>query len=209
MKIILPTLIVLAVLACSLIPGSAFEEPTNAVPQVSKPLNVSPLPAFITVHAEAARDFVKLKKFNEDFCFLVNLSLTSGKNRFFIYDFKKDTIAGSGLVTHGNCNEYWLDGRKYSNEVGCGCSSLGKYRVGIDYYGKFGLAFKLHGLDSTNNMAYERYVVLHSHECVPNEEIVDEICQSNGCPTVSPAFLDHIAPMIRNSKKPVLLWIVE
>jgi hypothetical protein len=88
------------------------------------------------------------------------MTLPSGQNRFFIYDITKDTIRNSGLVTHGRCNEMWLDGRKYSNTPGCGCTSLGKYKIGNSYMGRFGLAYKLYGLDKTNNNAFKRFVVL-------------------------------------------------
>jgi len=71
---------------------------------------------------------------------------------------------------------------------GCGCSPLGKYKIGNLYYGRFGLAYKLYGLDKTNNNAFRRFVVLHSHECVPETEEQNEICQSDGCPTVTTIF---------------------
>jgi len=103
----------------------------------------------------------------------------------------------------------WLEGRKYSNEPGCGCTSLGKYKIGNPYNGRFGLAFKLYGLDETNNNAFKRFVVLHSHGCVPETEVQDEICQSDGCPTVSPQFFQQLKPLINRSPKPVLLWIFE
>ena len=116
----------------------------------------------------------------------------------------------AGLVTHGRCNKSWLNGRQYGNEVGCGCTSLGKYKVGVSYKGKFGLAYKLHGLDSTNNNAFRRYVVLHSHECVPEQEVDPApICQSDGCPTVSLSFLTELAKQLDKSGKPVLLWVFE
>ena len=137
------------------------------------------------------------------------MSLASGQNRFFVYNINKDSIQQSGLVTHGRCNQMWLEGRKYSNEPGCGCSSLGKYKIGNSYQGTFGLAYKLYGLDKTNNNAFKRFVVLHSHDCVPEKEVKDEICQSDGCPTVSPPFLLQLKSIINNSSKPVLLWIYE
>ena len=157
----------------------------------------------------AARLFVQRKGYNEQVCFLIDMSLPSGQNRFFVYDLIKDSVLGAGLVAHGNCFQYWLEGRKYGNAVGCGCTSLGKYKIGIPYTGKFGYSYKLHGLDSTNSNAFERTVVLHSHSCVPATEIADEICQSNGCPTVSPGFLLAVKAIVNGSKKPVLLWIYE
>ena len=155
----------------------------------------------------AAKSFVQKKGVNENICFLIDMSLPSGQNRFFIYNLKKDSLQSSGLVAHGNCFQNWLEGRRYSNTVGSGCTSLGKYKIGNPYIGKFGYSYKLYGLDSTNNNAFERTVVLHSHSCVPETEVSDEICQSNGCPMVSPDFLKQLMRIINTSKKPVLLWI--
>jgi hypothetical protein len=148
--------------------------------------------------------------FNNTTCFLVDMNIASGKNRFFIYDIKRDSVINTGLVTHGRCNSNWLDGRKYSNTFGSGCTSLGKYKIGNAYNGRFGLAYKLHGLDSTNSNAFNRYVVLHSHECVPGNEIDPyPICQSDGCPTVSPTFLKELSKIIDQSKRPVMLYIFD
>jgi hypothetical protein len=158
---------------------------------------------------KVAKDFVHKNKYSADRCFFIDMSLPSGSPRFFVYDLKKDTVINAGLVTHGNCNQYWLEGRQYGNTVGCGCTSLGKYKIGKSYYGKFGLAYKLHGLDNTNDKAFERFVVLHSHGCVPDNRQEDAICQSNGCPTVSPSFLNILQAGIDASEQPVLLWMYE
>lgn len=159
--------------------------------------------------AAAAAVFAAQKGYNNIVCFLIDMSVPSGQNRFFIYHLQKDSVLQSGLVTHGRCNQNWLEGRKYGNTVGCGCTSLGKYKIGYAYNGRFGLAYKLYGLDKTNDKAFERFVVLHAHECVPATEVNEEICQSDGCPTVSPGFLQTLRPVITASKKPVLLWIYE
>ena len=156
-----------------------------------------------------AKSFISKHEFQDQFCFLINMTSPSGSNRFFVYDLQNDTISNSGLVTHGNCMQSWLEGRKYGNNIGCGCTSLGKYSVGKSYNGKFGLAYKLYGLDSSNSNAFNRFVVLHSHACVPEQEQTDEICQSNGCPTVSPLFLKELQKMLDTTKKPVLLWIFD
>jgi hypothetical protein len=159
--------------------------------------------------ATEAKSFTRQKGYNTEICFMIDMSLASSQPRFFVYNLKNDTLLNAGLVTHGRCNENWLEGRKYGNTVGCGCTSLGKYRIGYPYNGKFGLAFKLYGLESTNNKAFERFVVLHAHSCVPETTATEEICQSDGCPTVSPGFLQQLKPMINHSEKPVLLWIFE
>jgi hypothetical protein len=179
----------------------------------SKPTSKNKVPSkeFLKLQSKAssAKAFVKQNYFDTSLCFLIDMSLPANHKRFFVYDLSKDTIQNSGLVAHGNCNQYWLEGRKYGNEVGCGCTSLGKYRIGNSYYGRFGLAFKLYGLDKTNSNAFKRYVVLHSHSCVPDKEVAEEVCQSNGCPMVAPNFLKQLEIIIKTSKKPVLLWIFD
>jgi len=160
--------------------------------------------------AVAAKKYAQANHYNSGLCFFVDMSIASGKQRFFVYDMKNGIVLKTGLVTHGRCNHNWLAGRKYGNELGCGCTSLGKYKVGRPYRGKFGLAYKLYGLDTTNSNAYARFVVLHSMQCVPEKEVDPyPICQSDGCPTVSPVFLQELAPLIDQSESPVLLWIFE
>lgn len=172
---------------------------------------ITPSKEFLKLQTKAAtaKTYAKQYRFDTTVCFLIDMSLPANRKRFFVYNLKEDTIVNSGLVTHGNCNQYWLEGRKYGNEVGCGCTSLGKYKIGNSYYGRFGLAFKLYGLDATNSNAFKRYVVLHSHSCVPDKEVVEEICQSNGCPTVSPQFLKKLEEIIKGVSKPVMLWIFD
>ena len=168
-----------------------------------------PNPEDLQLKALAARKFIRQKGYNSNYCFLIDMGLPSGQKRFFIYDLQKDSIRLAALVAHGNCFEYWLEGRRYSNVVGSGCTSLGKYKVGNAYTGKWGYSYKLHGLDSSNNNAFERTVVLHGHSCVPETEVSDDICQSNGCPTVNPAFLLELKRIINGSAKPLLLWIYD
>ena len=76
--------------------------------------------------AIAAKRFVQQKGFNDNVCFLIDMNLPSGQSRFFIYNLRADSLQAKGLVAHGNCFQYWLEGRKYSNVVGSGCTSLGK-----------------------------------------------------------------------------------
>jgi len=174
----------------------------------SSPSSLAPrIKSDFRAKAVQAKQYAHQNNFNTSICFLIDMSLPSGSNRFIVYDMARDSVLKAGLVAHGRCNEEWLEGRKYGNTVGCGCTSLGKYRVGYAYNGRFGEAFKLFGLDSTNNKAFERFVVLHSYECVPERETTEEICQSDGCPMVSPAYLRQLKSVIKSSGKPLLLWI--
>jgi len=164
----------------------------------------------IAEHAVTASGYAAQHGLSNDMFFLIDMRISSGKPRFFVYDNKAKQTILEGLVTHGRCNKNWLEGRRYGNEPGCGCTSLGKYKVGNPYRGRFGLAYKLYGLESTNSHAFDRFVVLHSMQCVPEAAVYPyPICQSDGCPTVSPHFLKTLAPIIDESTAPLLLWIYE
>jgi len=145
-----------------------------------------------------------------EYCFLVDMSLPSGRNRFFIYDLKKNTIINSGLVSHGSCNETFLARPRFSNATSSGCSSLGKYKVGEFYRGKYGKSFRLYGLDDCNSNAYKRAVVIHGYNCVPDKEIYPRVlCNSFGCVMVSYNFFDKISRIIGKTEKPIVLWIYQ
>jgi L,D-transpeptidase catalytic domain len=182
----------------------------NVGASLTKAITGETIPAKIKTCAMAAKRYTSVNKFNTQVCFLIDMNIESGKDRFFVYDMKSDSVLTTGLVTHGSCHQNWLTGRKYGNTVGCGCTSLGKYKIGNPYYGRFGLAYKLYGLDTSNSHAYDRFVVLHSMQCVAEYEVYPyPICQSDGCPAVSPGFLKKLASMINLSSRPVLLWIVD
>lgn len=211
----IPRLLLIILVGCvavSWFPKTHFWKKTKAthLPKKEAVAKVNPaVNARLDEKAADAKTFVARKGYNTNTCFFIDMSLPSGQKRFFIYDLKRDSVLNSGLVTHGNCMEYWLEEKRYSNVVGSGCTSLGKYKIGNPYTGKFGYAYKLYGLDSSNSNAFARAVVLHSHECVPENEVADEICQSNGCPTVAPGFLKQLKTILNSSRKPVLLWVYE
>ena len=158
--------------------------------------------------AVSLKEFAATHSYNKEICFLVDMCISSGKNRFFVYDLQKDSILLAGLVAHGSCDRGFQENAALSNTINSGCSSLGKYKVGGSYKGQFGMAYKLYGLDSSNSNAFKRNIVLHTYECVPEQETDPvPICNSRGCAMVSPGFFDRLKPIIDHSKKPVLLWV--
>ena len=160
-------------------------------------------------YALKARAFVQENGFCERYYFFADMRIASGKKRFFVYDLQHDSVIIAGLVTHGSGSVTETAALKFSNTEGSNATSVGKYKIGAEYNGDFGLAFKLYGLDATNSNAFKRFVVLHSHRLVPTEEVYpDGICTSWGCPTVNPDFLQRLKKYINGADKPVLLWIV-
>lgn len=162
--------------------------------------------------AEEARVFCKENGFNGNFCFLVDMGRHSGKYRFFVWDFQQDTIVDAGLCAHGYGKRSTPRRPVFSNEPGSYCTSLGKYRVGVRAYSNWGVRFhyKMHGLESTNDAAFSRIVVLHSHDPVEDTESYPRhmpFGYSQGCPVVSNEFLKRLDARLKKSDRPVLLWI--
>ncbi|WP_369695567.1 murein L,D-transpeptidase catalytic domain-containing protein [Flavobacterium alvei] len=147
-------------------------------------------------------------KYNSEIAFFIDMKIHSGKNRFFIYDLKKNLVLDQGLVAHGSGSETGIPGKlKFSNTNNSLATSLGKYYIGNSYNGKFGKAYKLYGLDKTNSNAFNRAIVLHKYFDVPYEEQDGYICNSYGCPMVNENYFKRIENIIDNSKTNILLAI--
>jgi hypothetical protein len=175
---------------------------------VTKEISGSEIISRLNEKAIIAKDYVNEQGYNTEYCFFIDMRIPSGKNRFFVYNLREDSIETAGLVSHGKGSDNGSDALIFSNEPNSYCTSLGKYKMGRSYSGSFGLSYKLHGLDKTNSRAFDRYVVLHSFCGVPDKEVYPaSICKSEGCPTVSPAFLTQLKIYLDNSDKPILLWI--
>ncbi|MEN2403136.1 murein L,D-transpeptidase catalytic domain-containing protein [Flavobacterium sp. MC2016-06] len=147
-------------------------------------------------------------KYDNKIAFFIDMRISSGKNRFFVYDLKKDKIMDRGLVAHGSGSETEFEGElKFSNVNNSLCTALGKYYIGYSYNGDFGKAYKLYGLDKTNDNAFLRSIVLHKYSKVPYEEQDNPICLSYGCPMVSEKYYKRIEKLIDASDKNIVLDI--
>ncbi len=156
------------------------------------------------------KQFAEAGKYNRKYAFIIDMRIPSYKKRFFVYELQKDSLLNSGFVAHGTGSETFRGELVFSNVPDSRRTSLGKYRIGTSYKGMYGLSFRLQGLDSTNNKAMERAIVLHGHSCVPDVE-TDEypICFSYGCPMVSASFLKKLKTYIdKQGKTPILLSII-
>ena len=146
--------------------------------------------------------------YNQNLIVLIDMRQNSGKYRLFIYDLDSMKAISKALVAHGSGSETdYVDSLKFSNVPNSYCTSIGKYKIGASYIGSFGKSYKLHGLDDSNNKAFERFVVLHRYSCVPDSEQSYPICNSLGCPMVSENYFLELDKYISNSNKPILLEI--
>jgi hypothetical protein len=147
-------------------------------------------------------------KYNTKIAFFVDMRIPSGKNRFFVYDLVNNKIIDQGLVAHGSGSETGVRGSlKFSNTPDSNCTALGRYVIEKCYSGIFGKAYKLNGLDETNNNALKRAIVLHHYSAVPYEEQDYYISNSHGCPMVNEQFFKRIEKLIDSSKSKIVLDI--
>ncbi|MEP6747463.1 MAG: murein L,D-transpeptidase catalytic domain-containing protein [Bacteroidota bacterium] len=155
----------------------------------------------------------KIKKFAADnnydttIAFFIDMEVKSGKDRFLVVNLANDSTIKKGLAAHGKGDEKFTFDRKFSNGEGSNCTSLGIYKIGKPYNGAFGLSYKLYGLNKSNSNALKRYVVLHAMGSIPAKESKWPITQTEGCPAVSPAFLEQLAHILDSAPKNVLLYI--
>jgi outer membrane lipoprotein-sorting protein len=153
------------------------------------------------------KNFVKEKSYNQDIAVFINFKIHSGKYRYFVYDLKNDKILQKAIVSHGSGSVIKnSDVLKFSNTEGSYQSSLGKYEILNSYNGKFGKAYRLNGLDTDNNNAMQRAIVLHSFGCIPDQESPTPACLSLGCPMLSANALVLTAKYLDKSKYPVILY---
>jgi hypothetical protein len=175
-----------------------------------------PIVDSVKLHSKAqeALKFCEKNKYNQDFCILIDMSLHSGVNRFFIWNFKTQQIEKEMLVSHGCCDNAWTDDDSrenptFSNVDGSHCSSLGKYLIGERGVSQFGVNIKylLHGLEESNKNALKRAIVFHSWELVPNEELFPKGTPEGwGCPAISDANFLELDKKLKGTEK-VLMWM--
>ncbi len=158
-----------------------------------------------------AKNYVKKNGLDTAKCIFIDMKVHSGRNRLFVYDFQKQSVIKSALCAHGS-GKGNMDGKiaQFSNVPESHCSSIGKYKIGKRGWSNWGVHFnyKLHGLESTNSNAYDRFIVLHAYEYVDDAEIYPEyLVTSWGCPMVSNNTLLYLDKVLKSTQKPVLMWI--
>ena len=164
-----------------------------------------------------AENFCVNNNMNLDYYFLIDLSVHSGKNRFFVYNFKTKKMDFKKLVTHGSCDIFEANPNKwqkakFSNKLDSHCSAFGKYSIGARDTSTWGIKIKywLKGLEASNSNSTQRITVLHSWDAVADKEIFPKYSNlSWGCPAISDDFMEILDQKLQIKSKPVLLWIIE
>ena len=98
----------------------------------------------INERAQMAYHYSEENNLNTNFCILIDMSVHSGKKRFYVWDFKTNHIIDSYLVTHGCCEGPWGEDAsrtaiQFGNIEDSHCSSIGKYKIGERGWSNFGV----------------------------------------------------------------------
>ncbi|MGB0432550.1 MAG: murein L,D-transpeptidase catalytic domain family protein [Bacteroidia bacterium] len=130
---------------------------------------------------------------------IIDFSLPSTKERFYVIDLKNKKLNYHTLVAHGrNTGENMA--KNFSNVNGSKKSSLGLFVTAETYTGKHGYSLKLDGLDKgINDNARERLIVIHGADYVTPEFAKQQgrLGRSWGCPALPPVHTKKIINAIK------------
>lgn len=131
----------------------------------------------------------------------MDLTRPDTENRFFLLDLRTGQALVAAPCLNGRTDQQGHV--RYSNAVNSNCSSRGLAWTSYAeaYPGRFGVAYRLHGLSAgTSNLA-ARTVVLHSWKHVPAAPVAASRhpIQSWGCPALAPARLAEVVQHLRRA----------
>ena len=146
--------------------------------------------------------------YNTKIAIFVDLSLHSGRNRFVVWDFEKEAPLLVCPVSHGSGSQKPHKRSAYaqvSNADGSHLSSVGRALVAERYEGRYGVAYRLDGLDATNSNLRPRCVVLHGWEYTTSFPIWPiATVGSFGCPVLSRKMMRRVDELLQNEDRVVI-----
>lgn len=153
--------------------------------------------------------FCRERRYNENYLLLWDLSLHSGRRRFVVWNVVRDCAEYSFVVSHGSGSAKSKVRSAYaslSNADGSHLSSEGRALVAERYEGRYGVAYRLDGLDTTNSALRQRCVVLHGWQYTTPFPIYPiPTVGSWGCPVLSRRAMGILDDILQREKD-VVLW---
>lgn len=148
--------------------------------------------------------FCRTEGYNTRIALLVDLARHSGLRRFVVWDFERNAPIFTCPVSHGSGSQRPHLRSAYarlSNEDGSHLSSEGRALVSERYEGRYGVAYRLDGLETTNSNLRSRCVVLHGWEHTTSFPIWPiATAGSFGCPVLSRRMMARVDELLRNER---------
>lgn len=187
------------------IPRDSTTQAVRAIEQVLSGNNRVSQSRLENTHAEALQ-----LGMDERFAMFVDYTIPSGKNRFFVYDYDLNRIVLQSRCAHGcgvgSTNEVPV----FSNLMGSNATSLGDFEV-LDVRAMFKngrIAIDLNGMDTTNNNARLRGIMIHGGmhgegENYPEYLKIGKL--SEGCVALSDYPFMSVVMLVKNRPKRIML----
>ncbi len=131
---------------------------------------------------------------------VIDYSLPSNQKRLWIFDAEKEKLLFHTHVSHG-FKSGETQSNYFSNIENSKTSSIGVYLTANTYYGRYGAALKLQGVEENfNDKAYERFIVMHGSWYVSEKFIkkYGRAGRSWGCPSVTRELVVPITQAIKD-----------
>ena len=162
----------------------------------------------VRVRAAALRAWCEEQGYNTDIALFVDLRRHSGLRRFVVWDFEQGRAVLTAPVSHGSGSKESHKRSSYarlSNEDGSHLSSVGRALVAERYEGRYGVAYRLDGLDATNSNLRSRCVVLHGWEYTTSFPIFPlPTVGSFGCPVLSRKMMVRVDELLQRHSRVVM-----
>lgn len=146
-------------------------------------------------------EFCRKEGYNTRIALFVDLSRHSGRRRFVAWSFERNAPIFTAPVSHGSGSQKSHVRSAYarlSNEDGSHLSSVGRALVAERYEGRYGVAYRLDGLEATNSNLRPRCVVLHGWEHTTSYPIFPlATTGSFGCPVLSRSMMQRVDELIK------------
>ncbi len=133
---------------------------------------------------------------NRRYVVLIDMGLHSSKKRFLLIDLQAGTVTKYN-TSHGVGSDSNNDGlaTSFSNVEGSKKTSLGFYKTLYTYNGSNGRSLRLDGLESSNDNALERAIVVHGANYISNRN--STAGRSWGCPALDHAVVQTVIDKIK------------
>ena len=162
----------------------------------------------VAERAKELLEYCRREGYNTRVALFVDLSRHSGRRRFVAWDMVRMVPIFTSPVSHGSGSEMSHVRSAYarfSNEDGSHLSSLGRAVVAERYEGRYGVAYRLDGLEATNSNLRSRYVVLHGWEHTTSYPIWPRATVGSfGCPVLSRRMMARVDELLRREKDVIL-----